>query len=470
MNYRRLILFIIATLVCKRISAQEMRELYRIRIQNCVNGAVEVSLDKGEQYALVGRVIRPATQVANGFSASKYAEVGKVAATAVHGIRIKVGEIIEKSGKVPQVISILPREFEQSPRGFGGHVAGLSGIATDIPTGTAIFRNLAPFVGNQVYLQRHGEIVPVRNDYLPTIGDTLIIVVEIPVHYPRQIVIENKINGRVEVIYDDSSETVAVVERPVRGIGRFDATGYTGTGRINTNHTGVITISTAPITNGGKDGTNTESRGGFMIQPNRHGRSASEVAQVMLVAPSEPERPSLEGTPPLFRGNIGLAWDPSSEDNSFAVDIRCENSDWIRIPPLIGKQDDAFVRLPTTGKAVTELRIRFPKYEQTWLRDQVRKAYEDHLKRAARFEEAITGCVSFCLDAAHAANAHFVGFYLDGECRGIVNSPPYCIEIDTSKLTAGEHIAEIKVFDQGGANVKTFTKRFITRGSEKANQ
>ncbi|MDI6828516.1 MAG: hypothetical protein QME62_08550, partial [Armatimonadota bacterium] len=119
--------------------AQDTRELYRIRIENRSEGAVGVSLDKGNSYVSVGRVTRPATDVARGYSASKYAQEGKIAAVAVHGLHIKVGTIREKQGETPLVISILPREFAQTPKGFGGHTAGCSGIVTNIPTGTTIF-------------------------------------------------------------------------------------------------------------------------------------------------------------------------------------------------------------------------------------------------------------------------------------------------------------------------------------------
>ena len=39
----------------------------------------------------------------------------------------------------------------------------------------------------------------------------------------------------------------ATVARPVKGVGRYDGTSFTGVGAVNTNHAGVITISTAPI-------------------------------------------------------------------------------------------------------------------------------------------------------------------------------------------------------------------------------
>ena len=67
-------------------------ETHRIRIVNSVDGAIQVSGDKGKTWHLIGRVTAPATQSLMGYSASGYAQPGTVAATAVHGLRIRVGE------------------------------------------------------------------------------------------------------------------------------------------------------------------------------------------------------------------------------------------------------------------------------------------------------------------------------------------------------------------------------------------
>jgi hypothetical protein len=55
-----------------------------------------------------------------------------VAAVAVHGIRVRVGDL---TTAYPKMVSILPREFAQTPVFFGGHISGASGIYTDIAPG-----------------------------------------------------------------------------------------------------------------------------------------------------------------------------------------------------------------------------------------------------------------------------------------------------------------------------------------------
>ncbi len=148
------------------------------------------------------------------------------------------------------LINILPREFSQTPVRFGGHVSGLSGIYTNIPTGTAIFRDLAPFAGNPVFLEGgDGRLSSLPLNYLPQEGDTLVIVVEAPINPLRQVVFENRAGGPVTATYaDGTSRLVTHVLKAVTGVGRFDGTSYTGVGAINTNHSGVITVSTSPIT------------------------------------------------------------------------------------------------------------------------------------------------------------------------------------------------------------------------------
>ncbi|MDH7482461.1 MAG: hypothetical protein QHH26_10900 [Armatimonadota bacterium] len=441
--------------------AQDCQELYRIRIANRANGAVEVSLDKGTSYTIVGRVTRPATEVSRGYSASKYAQEGKVAAVAVHGIRIRVGSIPEKQGDTPLIISILPREFAQAPRGFGGHIAGSSGIVTNIPTGTAIFRNLAPFVGNQVFLEQRGVLAPLPSGYSPCIGDVLVILVHLPKRYAKEIIFENKTGGKVDAIYEDGTETIAIVKRPVHGVGRFDATGYTGVGQINTNHTGVITISTAPIANGQKDGSDFETRGGFMIQPSRHAIESGDSPQVCVVEPVSKDSQWLEGTPPLFSGYLSLAYDPQSKENSFSVDIQCGDGIWRSLPPLIGKQDHALDNLPGLGLPVTHIRIRLPRYDKEWIRQQLRQSLLAYKKMTERNVPTLTGKFTLSLDASGLPELQFVALWVDGQCKAISSVPPFTFEIDTSKLDYGEHIVEIKALDNSGKPLKTVTKRFF---------
>ena len=461
----------LALIWCATAHSAESRELYTIRIANREGGPVEVSADGGRTYSRVGKVLRPATTTSEGYAASIYAAPSSVAATAVHGIRIKVSGKLGCEKESSQTISIIPFEFGHTPNGFGGHVAGSSGIFTDIPTGQGIFRNLAPFVGNSVFRETVTGLIPLPANYLPGIGDVLVIAVTVPARYPRELVFENRQGGGVRVVYPDGEETVARVERPVRGVGRFDATGYTGVGRINTNHSGVLTISTAPIQNGGKDGSSHETRGGFMIQPSHHAKGNPEVAQIMVVCPVSGDDSWLEGTPPLFSGYIGLAYDLSDEKNSFRVDVRTATSDWMPLPELVGKQDNALMRMPNSAGAVTQIRIRFPEMSHEWIRAQVdrySRVYLATCKAAAAKKGAVVtdDTLTLRVDTSRLQGVRLVSLYLDGEFKGASNTPPYAFTLDTRDLPAGEHTAVIRAVDSSGATLRRVSKTFFVQGRD----
>ncbi len=445
-------------------AADGMRELYRIRVVNAVGGPIQVSADGGLTYSNLGRVRVAATMSIEGFAASVYADPGKVAATAVHGIRIKVAGSKGCAPVDSKIISIIPSEFASTPKGFGGHIAGSSGIYTDIPTGEGIFRNLAPFVSNPVFLDLGNRLAALPAGYVPSVGDVLLIVVQIPVKYPEQIVIENRAGGSVQAVYKDGSEVVAKVESPVTGVGRFDATGYTGTGRINTNHTGVITIATAPIAHGARDGSGIETRGGIMIQPSRHSRNVPHGGEVLVVAPAKDGDAWLEGAPPLFCGYIGLADDSS---NSFYVDVKTSSSDWISLPPLVGRAEDALTKLPGGLGSVSHIRIKFPDLNERWVRAELdgysRKVYEAKKADAEKKGTIVKANISIRLDTADSANTEFASYYLDGEFKGISNNPPYSFQINTTELSAGEHMAEIRATDSQGTVVQHTTKSFFVQ-------
>lgn len=286
------------------------------------------------EWATVGRVLRPATAAVTTFPAARYAAPGTVAAIAVHGIRIR----LPASGGTLRGISIQPREFGHLPHRYGGHVPGPSAILTDIPAGTAIFRELAPLVGDTVRLERSGAARDIPPGWRPSPGDVLRIDSVEPEDAPQEIVLENRPGGSVEAVFRDGSrKRLARVIRPVRGTGRFDGTAYTGAGALNTNHGGVITISTAPALRPEDEGRPPECRGGFQIIPSGHARSQPVMPQSMVVAPLE-EAPPLEGQPPLFAGVLSLG------DGSPVVEMLAPGAGWVPLPAILGKHDDSFTK------------------------------------------------------------------------------------------------------------------------------
>ena len=324
------------------LAAVPTEETERIRIVNAVSGAVQVSLDKGQTWRLVGRVTAPATESLMGYLASGYSQPGTVAATAVHGIRVRVGD---KSHAYAALVNILPAEFSRTPVRFGGHVSGLSGVYTNIPTGTSIFRDLSPYAGNPVFVEgAGGRLTPLPTGYMPQEGDALVIEALRPTVGLREIDFQNRAGGDVTALYTDgTAKALCQVIKPVTGVGRFDGTSYTGVGGVNTNHAGVVTVSTAPVSNVPQfEGTGTERRGGFQIEPAYHNSQTDEAGapSILVVGHSDKKRtPDLEGTPPLFHGYINLQWNPADPAHSWRAQVRrSQNGRWLAMPELVGSQ------------------------------------------------------------------------------------------------------------------------------------
>ncbi len=353
-------------------------ETHRIRIENRTGGAVEISPDGGANWLEVGTVTRPARRLAEGYAATVWSKDGTVCGTAVQGIRIRVTRSDRADGR-GALLAIVPKEFADPPPGFGGFSPGGGGIYTNIPAGTAIFRNLAPYVGNPVYVEYGDRPVALPRNYQPTIGDRLVIAVGRPADPPAALVFENRVGGLVYAEMPDGDRIpLARVTRPVRGVGRFDATGYTGVGCINTNHSGVITISTAPDPSGEAvfDDPFGETRGGFMVQPSRHAENEGwPIDQVMVVGPLTEEHPFLEGRPPLFTGFLGLHFQSRSPEASYYCAMSVDGGEWEPLPEYIGRIGTLFTAdglnryfsqrglARSVRKGMTAIRISFPDFD-----------------------------------------------------------------------------------------------------------
>lgn len=342
----------------------DREEIFRIRIVNAVDGPIAVSQDKGETWVKVGKVVQPATQTnPNGYRASGWAETGTVAASASHAIHLKV----DHNSTDPAfpaghgvLISIIPREFYTPPEDFGGQPATDNGIYTNISAGTEIFGPWSPFVGDRLYLETNGNIYPVPVGYVPRPGDVLVLTVEQPRLYPSEIVFENRYGGLITVKYPQGREKIiGEVMRPVQGVGRFDGATTTGLGGINTNHTGVITVSTVPFSSS----LALDDQGGFQILPAYHANddemiNARLLTQWMVVGPMHATDPSPEGTAPLFKHYIRPAYFAGDQTASFRSEVRIKNGDWQPVPQVAGRNDRGLV-------GVTHVRILFPDHLPT---------------------------------------------------------------------------------------------------------
>ena len=434
------------------------QETLRIRVVNAVDGAIQVSADAGQTWQLVGRVTAPATRSLIGYLASGYAPISTVAATAVHGLRIRLGDL---SRAYPVMINILPREFSKTPVRFGGLVSGASGIYTNIPTGTAIFRDLSPYAGNPVFLQDGGgNLSPLPTDYTPHVSDTLVIVVKAPTNPLRQVVFQNVAGGKVTATYaDGTQQVVTMVIKPVYGVGRFDGTSYTGVGAINTNHTGVITVSTAPVTTSTLlEGVGPERRGGFQIEPAYHNSQTDEAGAPSILVIGSPDKkrtPDQEGTPPLFHGYFNLAWDPADPMHSWRAEIQRGGDTWLSMPSLVGNRADALA-------GVTAIRlIQDAPEDAAWRQARVAAAahaYQTQALAAVRSgkDEVVRGQKSINITVADP-RTKFIVFYVDGAFKALSNTAPYSFTWDTSDSPDGEYVLEARAEDEN-TNLLTATR------------
>ena len=432
-------------------------ETHRIRIVNTVDGAIQVSDDAGKNWHLIGRVTAPATQSLMGYSAAGYARPATVAATAVHGLRIRVGD---NGTPDPLLINILPREFAQTPNLFGGHVSGLSGIYTTIPVGTSIFRGLSPLVGNPVSLE-HGmgsDLQPLPINYVPRDGDVLEVVVLAPANPLKEVFFDNHAGGDVRVTYaDGTAQVLTHVVKPVVGIGRYDGCSYSGVGAINTNHDGVITISTAPVSTSPLfEGIGPERRGGFQIQPafhNAQGDGAGAPWVLVIGSRKRPGAPEMEGRPPLFDGYFDLAWSLSEPQHSWRAEIQRQHGGWEPMPALVGSQTLALAD-------VTALRlVRGTSGDKPWRDGQIRMAEADYAQTAravARAGKSLVerGAISFSVAAPDRRTA-FISFYRDGQFAGVTNSIPYTFRWDTREVPDGEYVIEAEAQDASNQTLST---------------
>jgi hypothetical protein len=425
-------------------------ETHRIRLLNVEDGPIQISTDHGVTWQLIGRVTAPATESLPGYLASGYAPPGTVAATAIHGIRIRVGNL---TTAYPKLINILPREFATTLQTFGGHISGASGIYTNIHTGTSIFRDLSPYVGNRVYLDADDQ-TPLKIGYVPHVGDTLTIIVKRPANPLTQVVFQNKTGGDVTATYaDGTTQVITHVVKPVLGTGRFDGTSYTGVGALNTNHCGVITVSTAPVsTSTLLEGTGPERRGGFQIEPAYHNSQSTEAGAPMILdvgIPGHKFQMDQEGKPPLFFGYFNLAWDPQDTQHSWVAELQYgDKTPWKPMIESIGLHPDSL-------KGVTAIRLTCAATsDEPWLVAQAQNAEQHYRDNAEQW--AVAGKTplqrgEITIKASdRGKSVSVVAFYVDGIMKGMTNQMPFEFTWNTATSPDGEYTIEARSEDASG--------------------
>lgn len=351
-------------------------ELYRILLENTNNGTIKVSMDKGITWKNIGKVILPTKKVnRRGYTASRWSKIGTLGATAVNAIHVKTGHNAKLDRGI--IFSILPKEQLKPRKGYTSYLSPNSSIYTNIEGGSLIFGGeYAPYVGNKFYLLQDNNLTAPTHNYVPKIGDRIIIKVTLPHPYPKEIIFENRFGGLIYMKYyyiERNPKVIGQVLRPVLGVGRFLGTHYTAKGRVRANHSGVIGISTSPY---GKIG-------GFQIIPANHAMSpemiyARKLTQWMVVAPINAKDPSMEGVAPLFSSYLSPRYnkDDIKKDNwrqLFRERARVEakykgKTGWHPLPTYwlyLHKKlpDEAF----TVLKDITHIKILFPLFDKRTL-------------------------------------------------------------------------------------------------------
>jgi hypothetical protein len=347
-----------------------MMEMYRIRVINSEGGSIEASENKGKTWVTLGQVILPAKTVSNqGYTASKWIDDGDVAATAVNAIHIKTDYNVADDKGV--IFSLLPKEdFVADPKMRPTQEAA---IYTDIKAGNGIFGGgYSPFVGNTVNTVDYaGNLYPIKKGFVPSIGDTIMIVVERPARYPKEIVFENRFGGLITIKYANGEERyIGQVLRPIEGVGRFLGSEYADVGRIRANHAGVICIATSPL----------GFIGGFQIIPSGHGMSkemitARTLTQWMVIGPVSALDASFEGTAPFFKYYLQPKYvedDIEKPDwekrllERFLVEVKYKDKEgWQMMPVYYLSLNKPLPKWANTAMDnVSQIRILFPVYRE----------------------------------------------------------------------------------------------------------
>jgi len=129
-------------------------EAYRLRLVNTLHGGVELSVDEGQTWLLVARVVRPATGTAAGGDS-----LPTVQRVSPAGLAIGVGG--------QRLLRLLP-DSKAARR-------DRAAILVNVRPTAALFKDFLPPVGSPVQQVLSRRAVPLPQNYTPRDGDVLLI-------------------------------------------------------------------------------------------------------------------------------------------------------------------------------------------------------------------------------------------------------------------------------------------------------
>lgn len=429
------------------------RELYRVRITNSPNGAVEVSSDRGQAWDALGKVTRAAVASAPATPVVGIAPAGSVAGIAPDTLLLR----LTPAGGQNRTLRILSR----------GEPANGAAIVTDIPERGSLFRCVAPPIGSRVLLDHDPQPPqPLPAGYTPRIGDRLLIVVsgEYGVE-PPSVTIENKVGGEVVLaVTGGVPKVLAKVKQPLTGIGRYAGTERAGSGSVVSWTPTAVTVSTAgQLRRPAENGQAGEERGGFVIQPAEPKLQGATHTASQLLLEAVPEGNT---KPPISRF-FGLAAAVTNGDpvdtGATRVEVKIDGGEWEPLPDLRGavnadnmaaalKQALGPDREVKTG--ITDLRLTFGALTSSGMKRRLLLATTPASPGAQRNVVQITADVM-------GEGIALVAFYLDGKQAKITNIPGYTWTWDTRGVANGEHLIEIRGLDSNSVIVTTVVTKVI---------
>ncbi|HLK60544.1 MAG TPA: Ig-like domain-containing protein [Chthonomonadaceae bacterium] len=155
-------------------SLQTVQETYRLRIENIQYGRVEISIDGGRRYILLGRVLHPATATAAEKNATTPSSVLRGS-----GFGLVLTTTPGNALKLRPFAPVAPTGKGKKPN--APPAADPAAIVTNLEPESGLFADLLPPDGSPVRVQiGEQEAAPFPSEYTPATEDVLSLSVQLP--------------------------------------------------------------------------------------------------------------------------------------------------------------------------------------------------------------------------------------------------------------------------------------------------